>query len=106
MVARRWNGNSFDNWGPVTATLSTANLSWVDGLYYALNARVSYTATPPKEQRKLERDLRRKQANKKAMLDARSRQCRAPDRGSAPTGARLQTAADAMAARMASRRLS
>lgn len=45
--------------------------------------------------------LRRKEANRKAMSDAKSRQRAAPARGLAPHGSRLQTYESALYARMA-----
>lgn len=45
--------------------------------------------------------MRRREANRKAMSDARSRQRVSPARGRAPKGARLQTYEGAMFARMA-----
>lgn len=49
----------------------------------------------------LETKLRRKEANRKAMSDVKSRQHRVPARGRAPMGARLQTYEGALFARMA-----
>lgn len=45
--------------------------------------------------------LRRKEANRKAMSDIKSRQRSVPVRGRAPVGARLQTYQGALHARMA-----
>lgn len=45
--------------------------------------------------------LRRKEANRKAVSDAKSRHRRQPARGRAPAGARLQTYESALHARMA-----
>lgn len=48
--------------------------------------------------------LRREEANRKAMSDAKSRAQRVPDRGRSPTHRRLQTAENAMAARLSAGR--
>lgn len=99
------NGDPYHNstwlyrgWGNTPLPKSKAEKIYRELL--ELKARLS-----PKKRAKLEQRLRAMEQSKKAQGDRKSRQRQAPRKGMAPAGSRLTTYDDALAARMASRRL-
>lgn len=106
-----WNGNSYSTTATATTIFSGPYIvsvpSWSSnsgGRFRSKRERELDELLRKFELSALEVRLRRRDANKKAMLDAKSRQRRVPHVNAQKGAHRLQTYSDALASRQAARR--